>query len=49
MLNIKTERAITTINNYERNWKIKTNVNKFTPLHLGAKLTFPLSINEEEI
>lgn len=49
MLNIKTERAITAINNYERNWKIKTNVNKFTPLHLGAKLTFPLIINEEEI
>ena len=49
MLNIKTERAIKIINDYERKWKIKTNVNKFTPLHLGARITFPLNINDEDV
>ncbi len=29
--------------------KIKKNVHKFTPLHLAAKRTFPLHINEEEV
>lgn len=37
MMNIQTEREIKTINVYESTWKIKTNLNKFTPIHFGAK------------
>ncbi|MPC44750.1 hypothetical protein E2C01_038429 [Portunus trituberculatus] len=39
----------TELNNYENTWKIKTNLTKFTPIHLGAKKTTPLNINEEII
>ena len=49
MLNRQTERAITTINRFEEKWKIKTNINKFTPIHIGVRRTIPLNINDEEI
>ena len=49
MINRQAERAITTINNFEEKWKIKTNINKFTPIHIGARRPIPLNINEEEI
>ena len=49
MINRQTERAITTINTFEEKWKIKTNINKFTPIHIGVRQTIPLIINNEEI
>ena len=36
MLNRRTERGIAALNQYEQCWKIKTNINKFTPIHLSA-------------
>lgn len=35
IMNRKTERDIEKVNDFERKWKIKTNINKFTPLRLG--------------
>ena len=49
MLNRQSEREIQAINRYETNWKIKTNINKFTPIHLGARKTIPLNIDDEQI
>lgn len=48
MLKARTEREISIVNNYESKWKIKTNVNKFTPLGLGSRRNPPLYINGEE-
>ena len=44
-----TEREIATVNAFERNWKIKTNLNKFTPLHIASKTMTPLNINGRDI
>ena len=49
MLNKRTERQIIALNNFEQSWKIKTNLNKFTPIHLSARNTIPLNINEDLI
>lgn len=47
MINKRTEREINNINKYEDEWKIKTNVTKFTPLALGSKRNPPLNISGE--
>ena len=44
-----TQREIATVNKYEEQWKIKTNINKFTPLHIACKTNEPLNINGREI
>ena len=49
MLNRQTEREISLINSFEDTWKIKTNITKFTPIHLGARRTTPLNLNNEQI
>ena len=46
---IDKQREILAINRYEGNWKIKTNINKFTPIHLGARITIPLNIDDDLI
>ena len=47
MLNSITKREIERINSYERNWKIKTSINKFTIIRLGAMTNDPLLIDED--
>ena len=47
MLNNITQREIEKVNQFERNWKIKTNINKFTIIRLGAKTNDPLIIDED--
>ena len=49
MINRITQKEIIRINKFEDNWKIKTNINKFTPIHLSVKNTIPLEINNSEI
>lgn len=49
MINRQAERAISSINSFEDKWKIETNLNKFTPIHIGAKRPTPLQINNNEI
>ena len=49
MMNLVTEREIKAVNSFEKRWKIKTNLNKFTPLHIAAKNTITLSIDENHI
>ena len=48
-MNLLTEREINTVNHYENKWKIRTNLTKFTPIHLGAKKTIPLNSNDDQI
>lgn len=45
MLKRKTERAITELNNYEKQWKIKTNPTKFQILHISKINPPPIEIN----
>lgn len=45
MIKLITEREIKTVNEFERKWKIKTNINKFTPLHIASKTKTPLNID----
>ena len=49
MINSITEKEIIIVNKFEIKWKIKTNVNKFTPLHIGCTKTIPLSIDNKNI
>ena len=49
MINSITEKEIKIINKFENKWKIKTNINKFTPLHIGCTKTIPLSIDDKNI
>lgn len=49
ILNRQTEREILKVNDFEKKWRIKTNLTKFTPLHLGARITNPLIIDEDPI
>ncbi len=49
IINIITEREIIKINKFEEKCKIKTNIQKFSPLHLNARVTCPLNINDTEI
>lgn len=49
MMNLHSTREIERINNFEKTWKIKTNITKFTPLHLGARITTPLNVNDNPI
>lgn len=44
-----TERAITSLNRYEQQWKIKTNPNKFRILHISKRLPLPITINNSNI
>ena len=45
----RTERAIQTINDYEKKWKIKTNMAKFEILPIAAKKTEEIRVNGEEV
>ena len=45
MMGLRTEREIIRINNYEDKWKIKTNINKFTPIALGHRREEIIRIN----
>lgn len=47
IMNLRTEREIENVNNYEKQWKIKTNVNKFTPIRLGATTGEPLLVSQD--
>ncbi len=47
MMNKQTERAILQVNRFEKVWRIQTNLMKFTSLHLGARGTKPLNIDED--
>ena len=49
IMNRITERETERINDYEKKWKIKTNVLKFTPIPLGTHLYEDLIINEEAV
>ncbi len=45
----KVEREITKINQYEYQWKIKTNMNKFAILPVSITKTKPITINHQKI
>ena len=45
MTRIRTERKILQLNEYETQWRNKTNVAKFTPVALGRGRNTPLTIN----
>ena len=47
LLNHSTEREIERINAFERNWKIKTSVNKFAIIRLGARRDDSLMIDND--
>lgn len=49
MMNLRTQREIKSINDYEARWRIKTNLNKFTPIRLGQQNGEPLLIEEEPV
>lgn len=49
IMNRKTENEIEIVNTYENKWRIKTNINKFTPIRLGQIKGEPLIINDEPI
>lgn len=42
---LKTERAISEVNNFEKKWKIKTNQTKFKILHISKTKPKPIEIN----
>lgn len=48
-LQLYTERAITSLNEYERKWKIRTNHNKFQILHISKQRPLPITINNRNI
>lgn len=49
MMNIRTTREIKYINDYEKRWRIKTNMTKFTPIRIGQKTGVPLTVDEEPV
>ena len=49
MMNRRTAHEIKKLNTFEQHWKIKTNITKFTPIHLGARNTIPLDIDDNII
>lgn len=49
IINMITQREINNINEYEKTWKIKTNVEKFTPIQLSVRTTVPLNIQGNNI
>lgn len=49
IMNRKTERDIEKINYFENKWKIKTNLNKFTPLRLGNTNGEPLVVDGDVV
>uniref|UniRef100_A0A0P4W158 Reverse transcriptase domain-containing protein n=1 Tax=Scylla olivacea TaxID=85551 RepID=A0A0P4W158_SCYOL len=44
MLNARTEREITRVNDFEKRWKIKTNLAKFTVIPMAAHRPVPLHV-----
>lgn len=49
MIKLRTEREITSTNGYEKRWKIKTNLTKFTPIRMGQRTGEPLIVDEEPV
>lgn len=49
MLRLRTQREIENINQYEKLWRIKTNLNKFTILRTGATTGNEIEISGEQI